>query len=69
MIAAPATLSTWMLGTEWKSAFSDCPGEVLARIMPIPSASATAALLSVRATVPRSQITMLPAMTAGSSVD
>src|SRR5262249_45799487 len=60
-----ATSLTWMVGTAWKSAFSEF-GDVFMRIMPTPPACLTARPLSVRPLTPRSQATILPATLAGS---
>ena len=48
LIGAPATLSTWIVGTEWKSALSELRA-ALNSIMPTPPALSTARLLSTRA--------------------
>ena len=50
-----------MVGTKWKSALSEF-GDVFMRIMPTPPPFLTARPLSVRALVPRSQATILPAI-------
>src|SRR6478735_3366695 len=57
---------TWTVGTLCRSASSE-PGVRLTRTMPTPPARLTSALLSTRATTPRSQTTILPATLAGSS--
>jgi hypothetical protein len=56
----------WIVGTRCRSALIEF-GLVLTRIIPIPPASLTARLLSVRPLPPRSQTTILPAIFAGSS--
>ena len=68
LMAAPATSSTWTVGTTCRSE-SRLPGETLVRIIPTPPAALTAADLSVRAMTPRSQTTILPVTLAGSSTD
>src|SRR5829696_254512 len=56
----------WIVGTKWRSPLIEF-GLVLTRIIPIPPASLTARLLSVRPFTPRSQTTIFPATFARSS--